>query len=201
MRQTLASVFLCGMLLLPGTAQAESTPNCVFVLGFSALHDLIPDVVGSCLSDEQHNPSNGDALQQTTGGLLVWRKVDNWTAFTDGYHTWINGPNGLAERLNTQRFSWEANPNQLPLADVPPGAPVPSIVTQPTTTPPETASTSGHMFYASTHQTGSGHFDAHLIYCDDDPRWQKLSPTYLEQFPSLAAAEAALPGFTLARSC
>jgi predicted esterase len=39
---------------------------------------------------------------------LVWRQSDNWTAFTDGYHTWINRPEGVAERLNAERFVWEA---------------------------------------------------------------------------------------------
>lgn len=38
---------------------------------------------------------------------MVWRKQDNRTAFTDGYRTWINGPNGLQQRLNTERFAWE----------------------------------------------------------------------------------------------
>ena len=47
--------------------------------------------------------------------MLVWRKADNWTAFTNGYWTWINGPGGLVKRLNTQRYSWEANPENLPL--------------------------------------------------------------------------------------
>ncbi len=37
----------------------------------------------------------------------MWRKADNWTAFTDGYRTWINGPNGLEQRLNSERFPWE----------------------------------------------------------------------------------------------
>ena len=37
-----------------------------------------------------------------------WRKADNRTAFTDGYRTWINGPNGLVDRLNSARFPWEA---------------------------------------------------------------------------------------------
>jgi hypothetical protein len=27
----------------------------------------------------------------------------------------VNGPNGIAQRLNTQRFSWEANPDRLPV--------------------------------------------------------------------------------------
>ena len=43
-------------------------------------------------------------MQQTTGGLLVWRKLDNWTAFTNGSITWINGPFGLQARANTRTF-------------------------------------------------------------------------------------------------
>jgi hypothetical protein len=38
---------------------------------------------------------------------MVWRKADNWTAFTDGSTTWISGPNGVQERGNDQRFPWE----------------------------------------------------------------------------------------------
>src|SRR4051794_35318918 len=88
-----------------GAAPLEQAPACRFTLGFQALHDLIPDRVGDCQDDESHNPTNGDALQHTTawhgrGGLLVWRKCDNWTAFTDGATTWINGPGGVATRGN-----------------------------------------------------------------------------------------------------
>ncbi len=50
-----------------------------------------------------------DGTQKTTGGLLVWRKADNHTAFTNGHETWINGPNGLQRRLNSERFPWEAD--------------------------------------------------------------------------------------------
>lgn len=93
--------------LIPGAvAQAQSPPSCRFILGFAALAAAIPQQVGTCL-DNQAFAANGDALQHTTSGLLVWRKADNWTAFTDGYHSWLNGPNGIQERLNTQRFSWE----------------------------------------------------------------------------------------------
>ncbi|HEX6513225.1 MAG TPA: PQQ-dependent sugar dehydrogenase [Chloroflexota bacterium] len=77
------------------------------MLGFKALHDAIPAVVGDC-ADNQAFAANGDALQHTANGLLVWRKADNFTAFTDGFHTWVNGPNGIQERLNTDRFPWEA---------------------------------------------------------------------------------------------
>ena len=79
------------------------------MLGFKALRDLIGhEIVGECLDNEHYNDI-GDSNQHTTGGLLAWRKADNWTAFTDGYRTWINGPNGLVQRLNTERFEWEAD--------------------------------------------------------------------------------------------
>lgn len=98
----------------PAPAHAAS---CQYVLGFQALHDLIPGIVGDCQVDEHHNPDNGDGLQETTGptgagGLLVWRKADNWTAYTDGYRTWVNGPFGLRQRLNTECFNWEAGCHQ-----------------------------------------------------------------------------------------
>jgi hypothetical protein len=107
MRRIIVALALLGA-CLPLTAVPAGAEGCSFRLGFATLHDLIPDQVGTCLEDENHNPLNGDALQHTTGGLLVWRKADNWTAFTDGYHTWINGPHGLQERLNEERFDWEA---------------------------------------------------------------------------------------------
>ena len=99
--------------LAPAAApRPGNAAQCGFVLGFKALRDLIPDIVGECLTDEYHNPATGDGLQGTTawhgkGGLLVWRKADNWTAFTDGTNTWINGPGGLQKRPNTERFAWE----------------------------------------------------------------------------------------------
>jgi hypothetical protein len=97
---------LIGLILTPAGVNAAQ-PGCQLVLGFKTLHDLIPNVVGPCLENEHHNPENGDGLQRTTGGLLVWRKADNWTAFTDGSTTWINGPLGLQSRPNDQRFAWE----------------------------------------------------------------------------------------------
>ncbi len=95
-----------------GAAAAAPAPaaggNCAFQLGFKVIHDALPAQVGGCVDGEGHNPANGDALQHTVGGLLVWRKADNWTAFTDGFRTWINGPAGIQQRLNTERFPWEA---------------------------------------------------------------------------------------------
>ena len=75
----------------------QQTAECEFVLGFATLKTLIKlsegqDKVGDCLENERFDPARGEALQQTTGGLLVWHKADNWTGFTDGHRTWIIGP-------------------------------------------------------------------------------------------------------------
>jgi hypothetical protein len=105
----------------PAVAAATATPvpaptagPCQFVLGFATLQSLDATDVGSC-TENQAFAANGDAQQHTSNGLLAWRKADNWTAFTNGYWTWINGPKGVVKRLNTQRFAWEANPDNLPI--------------------------------------------------------------------------------------
>ena len=108
MGKTLVAIGLAVFLAL-FTAATVHAADCQFVLGFKTLRDLIGhDIVGECLEGEHYN-AIGDSVQQTTGGLLAWRKADNWTAFTDGYRTWVNGPNGLQQRLNTERFEWEAD--------------------------------------------------------------------------------------------
>ncbi len=101
------TALLFGFALLIVTPGVTLAHECHFVLGFSTLRDLIGhDVVGACLEDERYSAS-GDSAQRTTGGLLVWRKADNHTAFTDGHRTWVNGPYGLQQRLNSERFEWE----------------------------------------------------------------------------------------------
>ncbi|MHB1161890.1 MAG: COG1470 family protein [Chloroflexota bacterium] len=105
MRRLVLALLLSLMALVPLVVHAESAPQ--FRLGFKALADQIPDVVGEPIEDEHWGP-NGDSLQRTTTGLMVWRKADNWTAFTNGATTWINGPFGVQSRPNDQRFDWEA---------------------------------------------------------------------------------------------
>ncbi|MBI4317759.1 MAG: hypothetical protein HY675_04655 [Chloroflexi bacterium] len=98
--------------------------DCGYALGFAALREMIPDQVGDCVVDEQYDAETGHLFQETTGGLLFWRKADNFTAFTDGYHTWVIGPFGLEQRLNTERFEWEPTDPQmftLTSADLPDG--------------------------------------------------------------------------------
>jgi hypothetical protein len=95
-----------------------------YKLGFKQLAKLIPDIVGEPKEDEWHDGTSGDGLQRTSNGLMVWRKADNFTAFTNGYWTWINGPYGLQDRHNDDRFPWELHPryevrniiNELPIA-------------------------------------------------------------------------------------
>lgn len=97
----------------PSAAPSPAAPQpaaCQFVLGFKTLHDLDAGDVGDCV-DNQATVASGDAQQHTSKGLLVWRHADNWTAFTNGYTTWINGPDGLVSRLNTgPLFPWETPP-------------------------------------------------------------------------------------------
>lgn len=111
----------------PDSAFLQPKPE--FRLGFQALAAIIPQIVGEPLDNEQHNPVNGDALQRTTSGLMVWRKADNWTAFTDGSRTWINGPLGIQVRRNDERFDWEIEPADL--SQLAPSAPTPTPIPTP----------------------------------------------------------------------
>ena len=122
-------VVIVSALNLPGEAAPLEQYGCGFSLGFATLRSLIPSEVGTCLDSETYN-DKGDNVQHTTawhgnGGLLVWRKADNWTAFTDGSKTWINGPCGLQQRLNSERFPWEmGQPCRTPTPVAPPYEPV-----------------------------------------------------------------------------
>ena len=111
MKNMMLALAAAGLLAAPSgalAAQPQPAPAaCDFILGFKTLQALDPGDIGTCL-DNQAFASNGDALQHTTKGLMVWRKSDNWTAFTNGYTTWINGPDGLVNRLNSGLlFPWE----------------------------------------------------------------------------------------------
>src|SRR5438874_11424465 len=103
----IAAALFSVMLLMPQTTAQAAAPHtdCQVQLGFAALRNLAgEDIVGSCVEDEHHDAWNGDGLQATTRGLMVWRKADNWTAFTNGTRTWIDGPDGLQVRANGEYF-------------------------------------------------------------------------------------------------
>ena len=108
---------------LPANQSAATVaPAARFVLGFKLIADQIPDIVGNPAENEWFDVRNGNSVQRTVNpkqlmpngmprtGMMVWRKSDNWTAFTDGWTTWVNGPYGLQSRLNSERFPWENDP-------------------------------------------------------------------------------------------
>lgn len=111
--------------LSPSTASVvlAGPPPCIFSMGFEELHNAAPTLVGDCLENQTYT-AGGDAVQHTTRGLLVWDKLDNRAAFTDGNTTWILGdwwidhPQDpgirvpLVKRRNDQRFSWESDADQ-----------------------------------------------------------------------------------------
>lgn len=138
MKRLLVTLALLAAILTPATASAQA--SCQFSLGFKSLHDSMPAAVGDCTESEHYN-ANGDSNQQTTTGLLAWRKADNWTAFTDGYRTWLAGPSGLVNRLNTQRFSWEADYGT---AGTTAGATLPATAAAPVTTSSSTSQPAGY---------------------------------------------------------
>jgi hypothetical protein len=125
-----------GTPVLPPSAQVQpSTPapvaggRCQFVLGFAYLHWALNGRDGACLTDEFSDPSGtGDMLQLTSlpvpNGLMVWNKATNSMRWTDGNKTWAYSKCLLQERLNTEVFAWELNPNLLipESAPLPPGA-------------------------------------------------------------------------------
>jgi hypothetical protein len=154
------------LFLTGGSMQAYAQEACTFVGGFAELRALVGEqTIGACLENEHFNLENGNAEQRTTGGLLVWRKVDNFTAFTDGGTTWVNGPNGLQSRPNGERLAWEldpVSPVSAPATATP--RPLPTLpVTTPLASTPVTAprvlseaeSTIGSPNYAAQAGTGS----------------------------------------------
>jgi hypothetical protein len=126
-RETCLRRFAVLMLLIlasvpAGHAAAAVAADCTFTFGFKALHDAIPQVVGDCVTNAEPQP-NGDVQQFTTGGVLAWRKADNFTAFTDGATTWVLGPYGLQARPNAERFAWEEGGTQSADVESGPDAP------------------------------------------------------------------------------
>jgi len=137
----IVSAFVVAILVMLAShsPDASGQVTCTFLGGFSRIRDLIgADKVGACLDDEHFNADTGNVEQDTTGGLLVWRKADNVTAFTDGGTTWLNGPEGFQNRPNDQRFAWEQEPAAPAAASVPPApAPVADVAPAPAAAAPD----------------------------------------------------------------
>jgi hypothetical protein len=137
------AVAAASILLLIVSLTASAQPSCTFTLGFQMLRDQMREIVGDCLENEHFNQVNGNAEQRTTAGLLVWRKCDNWTAFTNGTTTWIHGPTGLVTRPNAgPLFPFESPscPNSsAPVQPQPPPGPPTAAPPASVPNPPATA--------------------------------------------------------------
>ncbi len=57
-------------------------------VGFRDLADLLGALVGEPLECEHADASTGDVVQQTSTGLLYWRKSTNTPTFTNGDQHW-----------------------------------------------------------------------------------------------------------------
>ncbi|HLG70206.1 MAG TPA: hypothetical protein VK009_07265 [Chloroflexota bacterium] len=173
-------------------ASAQYLPQrCQYIREFKRIHDLIPDTVGACTSRRMFAP-NGDILQYTANGLIVHRKSDNWTAFTDGRTTFIDGPQGLASRPNGERFGWEhdaagATPELLaPAQRVGPPEAYPNAALTPGATNPRVTQRNIRQTICSSSYSGAGdltpayaerimkHQLARYNYADADPAHYEL---------------------------
>lgn len=130
-RAAVGAAAAVSLLAVAVPAAHAQTPPCAFVLGFAAMRTRVgAERVGACLESQRYT-ADGNAEQRTSGGLLVWRKADNWTAFTDGARTWITGPGSvLVDRPNDERYPWESDAGApgATLVPLPPPPPAPAAL-------------------------------------------------------------------------
>ncbi len=156
-----------------GAVLAQEKPE--FRLGFAGLAARIPDVVGQPLENEHHNPLNGDSLQQTTTGLMVWRKADNWTAFTDGFRTWIDGPLGIQERRNEERLDWESRATPVP---APMPSPTAAAAPSPTPAPSPTQAPKPNLRILQSNVLQGQGLEANSVWVMGEVRNDGVGPAY-----------------------
>src|SRR5579884_2571275 len=76
----------------PASAAADTCPAPTFA---GLIASVGAGTVGSCLGAAYQDPSSQATMQPTSGGLLIASGVGDWTAFTDGTSTWVDGPSGV----------------------------------------------------------------------------------------------------------
>ena len=109
-RPRLALALATLLLTFPGGSATARAEGCTIPPRFGPLVREIPQVVGQCLLNPTSDPSTGDIGQVTTNGELLMRGSDGIAQFTDatnGYLTWVAGPDGVVSRSQDERLGWE----------------------------------------------------------------------------------------------
>ena len=66
-----------------------------FSPALSNLREYVGDAMGNPVECEHPGSVVGDTVQQTSTGLAAYSSITNTETFTDGWHHWALGPNGL----------------------------------------------------------------------------------------------------------
>ena len=106
----LAVLLAAVLLTFQGSSGITRAEGCTIPPRFGPLVREIPQVVGQCLLNPTSDPSTGDIGQVTTNGELLMRGSDGIAQFTDatnGYLTWVAGPDGVVSRSQDERLGWE----------------------------------------------------------------------------------------------
>ena len=101
------AVALVAVLAVSGQIPTGLAAQCEIRPRFRVLAEALPELIGNCVASEALNGETGDIEQPVDGGVLVLRSADNTPVFTDGWQTWVAGPNGIETRLNSERLAWE----------------------------------------------------------------------------------------------
>ena len=111
------AVALVAVLAVSGQVPTGLAAQCEIGPSFRVLAEALPDLIGNCVAPEALNGETGDIEQPVDGGVLVLRSTDNTPVFTDGWQTWVAGPNGIETGLNSERLASEPGEASLAVAD------------------------------------------------------------------------------------
>jgi hypothetical protein len=92
----------------PTAAYCQPGQSPTFALGVADLKQQLGDTMGAPLECEHPVSANGDTIQQTTTGLVIYRAATNTVMFTDGWRHWALTARGVVR--------WEGTDTDPPAA-------------------------------------------------------------------------------------